>query len=341
MVHNLDDSRVAAHQNAELAEHEVQRAREALAQAAAAQEKARGAQHEGMLLAAGKLESVVATIGEVSTHLAAMIGQASAGSAQQLKSVEGTATSMEQMNRVVQEAAQDAAQAADTALTAKNEAQQGSVLVSEVVADMGIIREQAQSLSGDMDGLGRQAEDIGKVLDIISDIADQTNLLALNAAIEAARAGEAGRGFAVVADEVRKLAEKSMNATHEVATAIANVQNAAKSSTAQVTESSAIVGKTTEEVNQSGEKLQKNVAAVDASSAQISTIAELAKKQSSLSAEILDSVGQVSEISTQNRTAMDAATQTVDNLAAQAEVLKNVVSGLKDNTAPTVRVNDG
>ena len=109
---------------------------------------------------------------------------------------------------------------------------------------------QIQTIKTDIDQLGQQAQGIGQILDVISDIADQTNLLALNAAIEAARAGEAGRGFAVVADEVRKLAEKTMDATKEVGKAISGIQDGTKRNIANVEQSVKIIEKTTELADQ-------------------------------------------------------------------------------------------
>ncbi|GKT21909.1 Chemotaxis methyl-accepting receptor like protein, partial [Aduncisulcus paluster] len=102
------------------------------------------------------------------------------------------------------------------------------------------------------DNLGQQADSIGHIMSVITDIADQTNLLALNAAIEAARAGEAGRGFAVVADEVRKLAEKTVSATNEVGEAISGIQNGTASSISRMEETSKVVESSTELAGQAG-----------------------------------------------------------------------------------------
>ena len=97
-------------------------------------------------------------------------------------------------------------------------------MVKSAINGIEAVHKQFTTIKNDIDQLGQQAQSIGQIMDVISDIADQTNLLALNAAIEAARAGEAGRGFAVVADEVRKLAEKTMSATKEVGQAISDIQ---------------------------------------------------------------------------------------------------------------------
>ena len=136
-----------------------------------------------------------------------------------------TATAMNQMNVSVLEVARNASDAADVTTNAREQAEEGSRNLNALIKMIGEVHQHALGLKDSMQDLGNQAQGIGNILNVISDIADQTNLLALNAAIEAARAGEAGRGFAVVADEVRKLAEKTMDATREVGSAVSSIQS--------------------------------------------------------------------------------------------------------------------
>ena len=134
-----------------------------------------------------------------------------------------------------------------------------------------------QSLSGELrqsvSSLGDQANSIGRVINLISDIADQTNLLALNAAIEAARAGDAGRGFAVVADEVRKLAEKTMSATKEVSQAVEQIQDGVRNNIEGMEKATDAIQHAAILATESGESLEGIVPLVEASSEQISLIA--------------------------------------------------------------------
>jgi len=163
-------------------------------------------------------------------------------------------------------------------------------------------------------------------MNVISDIADQTNLLALNAAIEAARAGEAGRGFAVVADEVRKLAEKTMGATSEVRQAIEAIQSGASQNIKGMGEVSESVAHATELSQKSGEVLQEIVSLVSVTNTQVSTIAAAAEEQSAASEEIRRSVDEVARLSEETVTQLRASGEAAQELAKLAEQLRVVAA---------------
>ena len=149
-------------------------------------------------------------------------------------------------------------------------------IVYQAVDGIESIADQSEKLMSDMSYLGEQAEGIGDIINVINDIADQTNLLALNAAIEAARAGEAGRGFAVVADEVRKLAEKTMSATNDVASAVKVIQDEAHKNINNTVESVDKISHVTKMANEAGESLKEIVLLVTDVSAEVQSIATAA-----------------------------------------------------------------
>jgi methyl-accepting chemotaxis protein len=134
------------------------------------------------------------------------------------------ATAMQEMSATVQQISEHSEKAASASQTAAQAARRGGQVADETLATMRSIAESTKAVASRITELGKGSEQIGKIIAVIDDIADQTNLLALNAAIEAARAGEQGRGFAVVADEVRKLAERTTKATKEIATMIESIQ---------------------------------------------------------------------------------------------------------------------
>jgi len=318
----------ARHKTAE-AEEQTAVARQAVAEAEEARRRAETARLGGMIEAAGTLEGVVTVATTASGELSGVIRNCSDSSEQQAASINEAATAMEEMNATILEVARNSTEAAETASQARDKAVEGARVVGQVVAGIGQVEAQAQEMKDDMNSLGRQAEGIGRILNVISDIADQTNLLALNAAIEAARAGDAGRGFAVVADEVRKLAEKTMQATQEVGEAISGVQQGTQKNVRNVERSVKTIGEATALAGQSGQTLAEIVSMVERAADQVRSIATAAEEQSTASEEITRNVETINQISQDVADSIRHASHAVSEVAEQTQVLRTLVDQLK------------
>ncbi|GAB6036384.1 hypothetical protein JCM15519_09430 [Fundidesulfovibrio butyratiphilus] len=280
--------------------------------------------------AATVADSVSSQVSEAAEQLSAQIEQSTSGAKQQATRISETATAMEQMGATVVEVAQNAAHAAETSVVTKQKAEQGASIVSQAIEGITNARNQAHALKVDMGELGGQAVEIGKVMKVILDIADQTNLLALNAAIEAARAGEAGRGFAVVADEVRKLAEKTMGATHEVSKAISGIQETTRRNVDNVDQVVLIIEESSTLAGQSGDALGEIVALADQTSDQVRSIATASEEQSASIEEINRSIGEINVIASETFQAMDLASQAVQAMATQSQDLRGLISDMQE-----------
>ena len=329
MVNTLKSKIIDVNEKTEQAHRKEEEARQATLEADAARRQAESAKREGMLQAAGQLEGVVEIVSSASEQLSAQVEQSGRGAEQQASRMAEVATAMEEMNATVLEVAKSAGRAADGSDSARTKANGGATVVGQVVQGIGRVQSQSMIIKKDMEELGRQAESIGQVMTVISDIADQTNLLALNAAIEAARAGEAGRGFAVVADEVRKLAEKTMTATSEVGKAIQGIQQGTRKNVENFDEAVKAIEEATELARESGLALTEIVDLVDSTSDQVRAIATASEEQSATSEEITRSVEQVNIISSETMRAMSEASQAVSELARQSQALRRLISDMK------------
>jgi len=282
-----------------------------------------------LLAAAHQLDQVVDSVSEISDHLKSQIEQSTRGAEEQADRVGSTATAMTEMSATVQEVAVNASAAATTVEEARKMADNGAEVVLRAVEGIGQVSTQAQNLMEDMQTLGKQAESIGAIMNVINDIADQTNLLALNAAIEAARAGEAGRGFAVVADEVRKLAEKTMSATSDVGNAISNIQQGTRKNIENTVQSVETIDLVTEEANRSKESLHHIVSLVNDVTAQVQSIASAAEQQSVTSEEIDRSLTDINEIANQTSNAMVSSSEVVAQLTEEVKTLSTLTTEMK------------
>ncbi|CCO25481.1 bacteriohemerythrin [Maridesulfovibrio hydrothermalis] len=239
-----------------------------------------------------------------------------------------TATAMEEMNSTVFEVARNASLAAGNAEESKSKASTGAKGVSESVEAIRKVEKEVLSLKETMAQLGDRAVNIGNVIDVINDIADQTNLLALNAAIEAARAGEAGRGFAVVADEVRKLAEKTMVATKEVGDAINDIQSHAHTNVASVERAAADIVSGTETAVESGRYMHQIVAIIDSTSEQVDSIATASEEQSATSEEINSAVSDVTRVAQETAEGMEQARHVLIEVSGLVQELDSLIHGM-------------
>ena len=329
MVNALKQHIENSQRESENAKEQSARAREAMEQAEAASKEAQS-KTEAMLAAADKLEAVGNVVSSASTQLSAQIEQSDRGAAESAQRLSEAATAMNEMNATVQEVARNAGSASAASAETKQKAEAGAQVVEKAVHSIDQVHQMSLVLKEDMVQLNEHAQDITRIMGVISDIADQTNLLALNAAIEAARAGEAGRGFAVVADEVRKLAEKTMASTNDVGNAIKAIQESTAKSMTGVDNAVERIGEATELANQSGQALQEIVATVEATGDQVNAIATASKEQSAASEEINQSIVQVNDMSRQTAEAMAEAAKAVSDLAAQAQGLTSLIRELKE-----------
>ncbi len=329
MVAALKNHIENAQRESENAREQSARAQEAMQQAEAASREAQS-KAEAMLAAADKLEQVGSVVSSASTQLSAQIEQSDRGAAESASRLSEAATAMNEMNATVQEVARNAGSASAASAETREKAEAGARVVEKTVHNIEEVHQLSLTLKDDMTQLNEHAQDITRIMGVISDIADQTNLLALNAAIEAARAGEAGRGFAVVADEVRKLAEKTMSSTNDVGNAIKAIQESTAKSMSGVDNAVERIGEATELANQSGQALQEIVTTVEATGDQVNAIATASEEQSAASEEINQSIVQVNDMSRQTAEAMGEAAKAVSDLAAQAQGLTNLIHELKE-----------
>ena len=282
-----------------------------------------------MLQVARQASEISSRVAAASEELSAQVEQVSRGAEMQRARVESTASAMTEMNSTVLEVARSAGQASEQSDVTRGRAQSGSDLVGQVVKSIHTVNMVAENLQHNMQELGTQAESIGGVMNVISDIADQTNLLALNAAIEAARAGEAGRGFAVVADEVRKLAEKTMSATHEVGTNITAIQHSTRTNIDEVAKAVTSVTEATGLAQSSGDALKEIVSLAETSSSVVASIATAAEEQSATSEEINRAIDEINQVVGETTEGMLQSSAAVQELSQMAQELRRVMDGLK------------
>ncbi|MEW6507439.1 MAG: methyl-accepting chemotaxis protein [Bacteroidota bacterium] len=285
---------------------------------------------------AGVTEAVHATA-SASGEISSSSEQMAAGAQEQSAQASEVASAVTQMTSTILQTTKNATTASENAKNAKNQAKIGVKNISEAKKGMEEIISSAQATGKIISSLANKTDQIGEIAQVIDDIADQTNLLALNAAIEAARAGEQGRGFAVVADEVRKLAERTTKATKEIAETIKAIQKEAK----EADDSMNVAGKVVEkgiELNQHVEEvLTKINESAEKVALEIDQVAAASEEQSSAAEQISKNIETISAVTHQSASGTQQIARAAEDLNRLTERLQNLVSQFKiDNEQRTL-----
>lgn len=320
---------------------------------------------------AQSLSATFEEVGKASQQVAETIGQVSAGSQEQSKTVQASAVAMEQLTRAIQEIAAGAQSQAKTVegtvslveqsaaaieMVAKlsqeatengrqvaQVASAGGQQVEDAVGSMGKIKQATDQVAAMVRQLGESSQQIGAIVETIDDIAEQTNLLALNAAIEAARAGEHGKGFAVVADEVRKLAERSSKATGEIAELITTIQNMTTQAVEAMDRGSRQVEEGAELGNQAGEALGNIQSAINGIVNQIENMSTAAEQMAASSSEVIRAIENVSAITEETTAAAQemsaSSTEVVQQIEQVAAVSEENAAAAEEVYATTEEQN--
>jgi methyl-accepting chemotaxis protein len=236
------------------------------------------------------------------------------------------ATAMHEMSATVQEVARNAEQASHAATDADSEARKGDKVVAQAIAQIERLAEEVGRSTGAMTALQQESQKIGSVMDVIKAVAEQTNLLALNAAIEAARAGEAGRGFAVVADEVRGLAQRTQKSTEEIEGLVAGLQNGTQQVASIMLSSRTLTDSSVELTRRAGDSLESITRTVSNIQSMNQQIAAAAEQQSAVAEEISRSIISVRDVSEQTASASDETARASVELARLGNQLQMMVS---------------
>jgi len=283
-----------------------------------------------------KFEALVQQISSATTQLAAAseemntVAQNSSNNiATQSSETEQVATAMNQMTATVQEVASNASSAAGAATNADNEAKGGKEIVlqtSNAIQQLATSVEQSAEV---IHQLETDSDNIGTVLDVIKSIAEQTNLLALNAAIEAARAGEQGRGFAVVADEVRTLASRTQESTNEIQDMIEKLQSGSRNAVSVMEQGRAQAQSGVEQAKEAAESLEAITRAVGTINEMNTMIASAAEEQTSVAEEMNRSIISISQLSTDTAGATEQTASASNELSKLSSQLDSLVSQFK------------
>ena len=263
-------------------------------------------------------------LGAAAEELSTVTQEASRGLQQQTNEIEQAATAVNEMTAAVEEVARNAVSTSEASNQSTQAAREGRDRVVETVGAIQTMTHDVQNTSVMIEGLAAQGRDIGKVLDVIRAIAEQTNLLALNAAIEAARAGEAGRGFAVVADEVRALAHRTAQSTQEIEKMVAGIQNGTGQAVSSMQQSNQRTQSTLEMARAAGVALEQITQSIQLINERNLVIASASEEQAQVSREVDRNLVNIRDLATQSAAGANqtsAATHELSRLAVDLNAM--------------------
>ncbi|HTZ96958.1 MAG TPA: methyl-accepting chemotaxis protein [Terriglobales bacterium] len=285
------------------------------------------------------LRQMIQSIAGTAEHVASASEEISSSATQQANSAETqkdqatqVATAMQEMSSTVLQVSENSNKAAESSRHAADTARQGGAIVEETLHKMRVIVGSVGATAKKMEELGKSSDQIGRIIGVIDDIADQTNLLALNAAIEAARAGEQGRGFAVVADEVRKLAERTTTATKEIAQMIKNIQDETKTAVTAMEEGTKQVEEGVSSTAKAGDSLKEIIHMAEQVGEMIMHIATASTEQSSASEEINNNMEQIARLVKESAAGAQQSAKACQELSGLALDLQKMVEAFRLDT---------
>ncbi|HSH30806.1 MAG TPA: methyl-accepting chemotaxis protein [Thiohalobacter sp.] len=273
----------------------------------------------------GEISGATAQLASAAEEMSAVTDEASRGVQQQQSEIEHVASAMNEMTTTVGDVAQNAASAAQHAQQADADAKGGALVATEALGGIDNLVSEMERAGGVIHKLETESENIGMVLDVIRGIAEQTNLLALNAAIEAARAGEQGRGFAVVADEVRHLASRTQQSTQEIQEMIERLQVGATDAVKVMQEAQNMARESAEQVEKAAESLGGIAAAVSQINDMNTQIASAAEEQSAVAGEINSNVGNIRDVADKTAAGAQQTASASEELARLSATLQGLM----------------